>query len=81
MNDKIDVAVKMYERILDNLEFMQKVMELYDIPEPIATKLTESQWELCEDYEHIMLDLLEGSNGGADTALYLDFKDEIRKSK
>lgn len=79
--DKIRFAVLKFERLLDNLEFMQKVMELYDIPEPIATKLTESHCGLCEEYEKEMLELLECANGGMDTAMYLDTQDKIRKAQ
>lgn len=74
--EKARFAALSYERILDELEFIQRVMELYDIPESVGTKITEHVGGMLEKYEHDMLDLIEFGDSSTVSA-YLDVKDNI----
>lgn len=78
--DKARFAALAMERILDELEFVQRIMELYDIPESVATKVTEHICGILEKYEHDMLDMIECRDGFT-VSEYLDEQDKIRKSK
>lgn len=77
--EKARFAALTMERILDELEFIQKVMELYDIPESVATKVTEHVGGLLDKYETEMLDMIEYGDGST-VSEYLDEKSKIRKA-
>lgn len=77
---KVKFTAMSFQKIMDELEFVQRVMELYDIPEHVATKITEHLGGMLEKYEEDMLELLENSTGdGFDVSEYLDSKDECGK--
>lgn len=77
---KVKFTAISFQKIMDELEFIQRVMKLYDIPEPVTTKLTEGLGGMLEKYEKDMLELLENSTGdGFDVSEYLNSKDECGK--
>lgn len=78
--EKARFAALGFERMLDELEFIQRIMELYDIPESVATKITERFYGLLEKYKIDMLDMVEC--GDAYTVqTYFEEQDKIRQSK
>lgn len=73
---KAKFAALQFERICDELEFIQRIMELYDVPETVAAKVTEHIGGLLDKYECDMLDMV-GHGDDSAVSEYLGTKSGV----